>query len=614
MNLINLGRKAYFMQFKDIILFAIFIGSLATFINGNKYGLGNHIEQLPIVLRFLDSTYLTKDFFVNASSGFGPRFYYSKLLALLGTYFPLPIVCLFLTWLSNIAVCFITCIVARNLFKGSNFIAMMAGALVMSVASIDLGKASMLFDSYLTPQVLAMPFALLALWAGIKQRPLACVAPSVLISFIHPLMGILSGMIGLSTIGISILFKCNGENRIISQDTSKKILRLFLGTLILGLVTLFFWIIPQKETVSIDSTRFISILAHFRSPHHYVPSAFERNDYIGAICFLFIFAVSWKWWYDDISTDKVLARRLLIMIIIVLVLFIGGYIFVEIFPMRIWTIIQTFRMFFVVKWLGLIVLARTISHFIKKAHDSIKLSRGRFHCIGNGCLKIALSQKIIRSGIGIALSLASVILIVKSSAKEVYSLLLFVLISFWFLFFSKRKYGNLILIFFICGAVLWVSMNKNRRIPFSSHCFGRLQPSITLEDLKGPDIEIAKYARDNIHEDAVFITPPWLGIFRLIARRAIVVDYKAFPLSVDWAMVEWKERLSDCYGEVKGVGFAAGDEMDKQYRKITKDRLMFIAKKYGATYAVLYKETSVEFPVIFENNVYKIVEIEKNKR
>lgn len=170
MNLINSERKAYFMQLKDIIVFAIFIGSLATFVNGYKYGLGNHIEQPPIILRLLDSTYLVKDFFVNANAGFGSRFYYSRLLAFLGTYLPLPIIFLFLTLLSNIAVCFITCVVARNLFKGSNFAAMIAGALVMSVISIDLGGASMLFDSYFTPSVLAMPFALLALWTGIKQR------------------------------------------------------------------------------------------------------------------------------------------------------------------------------------------------------------------------------------------------------------------------------------------------------------------------------------------------------------------------------------------------------------------------------------------------------------
>ncbi len=600
MNIINLERRSGFIQFKDIILFAIFVGSLATFINGYKYGLGNHLGQIPIVLRLLDSMYLAKDFYVNTNSGFGPIFYYSRLLAFLGTYCPLPIVYLFLTWLSNISVCFITCIVARNLFAGSNFTAMIAGALVMSVASIDLGRASMLFDSYLTPQILAMPFALLALWAGIKQRPLVCVMLSAFSGLIHPLVGILSGMIGLSTIGVSILFKYGSENGITFQDTSKKILKLFLGMFILGLFTLLFWIIPQKGNVSIDSARFISIHAYFRHPHHYVPSTFERSDYIRTICFLFIFAVSWKWWYDDISTDKALARRLLITIIIVLVFFIGGYIFVEIFPSRIWTTIQAFRTFFVVKWLGLIVLARTISRFIKKAYNPIKL----YH----------QPQRIISLGIGIALLFTSTILIIKSNAKELYSLFLFILVSFWFLFFPKRKYGSIILIFLICSAIPLVSINKNRRIPFSSFSFGRLQPSITLEDLNGPDIEIARYARDNIPENSVFIVPPWFGIFRIVARRAIVVDFKAVPFSADWVLVEWKERLSSCYGEVQSIGFLAGDEMDKNYRGITKDRLILIANKYGVSYAVLYKETPSEFPVIFENNVYKIVEIEKNKR
>lgn len=593
-------RISHFTQLKDIILFAIFVGSLATFINGYKYGLGNHIGQTPIVLRLLDSTYLAKDFFVNTNSGFGPIFYYSRLLAFLGAYCPLPIVYLLLTWLSNISVCFITCIVARNLFAGSNFTAMIAGALVMSVASIDLGGASMLFDSYLTPQMLAMPFALLALWAGIKQWPLVCATLSAFSGLIHPLVGVLSGMIGLSTIGVSILFKYDGKTGITFQDATKKILKLLLGMFILGLFTLFFWIIPHKENVPIDSAQFINIIAYFRAPHHYIPSTFARDDYLRTACFLFISALSWKWWYDDTSTDKALARRLLITIITVFILFIGGYIFVEIFPLRAWTTIQTFRTFFVVKWLGLIVLASMINRFIKKTTNPIKL----YHA----------PQRIINLGIGITLLSAGGILIIKSNLKELYSQLLYILVLLWFLFFSKRKFGKLILILLICIAILWVSINKNRRIPFSSFSFGRLIPSITLEDLNGPDIEIARYARDNIPENSVFIVPPWFGIFRIVARRAIVVDFKAVPLSADLALAEWKERLSNCYGEVQGVGFAAGDEMDKQYKKITKDRLMFIAKKYGAAYAVLYKETPSEFPVIFENNVYKIVEIEKNKR
>ena len=161
---------------------------------------------------------------------------------------------------------------------------------------------------------------------------------------------------------------------------------------------------------------------------------------------------------------------------------------------------------------------------------------------------------------------------------------------------------------FLFVVILIFAVNRYNQIPFLSHYLNIFQPIVTLLDRKGPEVEIADYTRENIPEDAVFLTPPMLGRFRIEARRAIVVDFKSFPFQ-DWAMVEWKERLLDCYGKVKNTGFPAAQEMDELYKNITKEKILFVAKKYEISYAILYKETPSEFPTVFENDSYKIVNV-----
>ena len=622
---IKLDSEANSMQIKEVILFAVLIGTLATLLSGYQYGFGDQTEQRPQIFRQLDSSYLTQDFFVNATAGFGPRFYYSKFLAMLGSYCPMPILYLLLTLISNILIVFTTFLVARNLFHGSNLTAMMACILVMTVHSLQIGPGGQLYLTSLKPASLASPFAYLSLWAGIKRRPIICGVLSAFASIIHPTVGLEIGAIGLATAGLSVLLRLDNDNEHSPQRTFIEMGKVVAGVIVLGVFATFAWVIPYySQATSSDPMVVINIYGYFRGAHTTVPSSFGIRPYIALLCFLLAFAVSWKWWHDDASTDKTLARRILIPIIIVLLMFIGGYLFVEVFPSRLWVIAQIFRLTQIVLWLGLIVLAGTIARFLKR-NDAFEksysgwlllissLGHPLFMFLGHIVeilrerLKSLLPPRGIHLVLGIAM-IASIGLIGLGSTHEAFTLLLFVAISFCFLLLPRRWYRSFIPVLSLCVVILIFAVNRYYKTPFLSRYLDKLQPTITLSDVKDYEYTgVADYARENIREDAIFLTPAlYGGDFRIRARRAIVVDFKAPPPR---ALVEWRKRLLDCYGEVESRGFQAAREMNKLYKDITTERILSVAKKYGASHALLYQDTPSEFPVLFENELYKIVKI-----
>ena len=70
-----------------VLLFSILVGVMGT-LWGYRYGDGNQIEQLPIVMRAINPTYLANDFFTNVTQNAGPRAYFADFVARLARLLP----------------------------------------------------------------------------------------------------------------------------------------------------------------------------------------------------------------------------------------------------------------------------------------------------------------------------------------------------------------------------------------------------------------------------------------------------------------------------------------------------------------------------------------------
>lgn len=330
-------------------MLAVVFATVATLVFYKGYGRADQIEQLPIILRALDSGFLTQDFFTNVTEGAIARLHYSKLLAaLIQLTGSIPLLFLLITWISNIAIAQISFGITRDLFEGSARAGLFAVALVMAAYTFSLGWISVGSMWMLTPTTLVLPFVLAAVWALIKSKVVLAVSLCVVASAIHPLLGL--------EVGGILLFADVLRRVLLARSINGRQLTIWSACALLLGAAAYVLVYPQLTQEKIASPDFIYILATFRHPHHYVPSTFGWVEYVAAAVFLIVSAQAFlQWEAKHQNPEASIAVKVLATILLGLCL--PGYLLVEVWPVRLVTTAQLFRMLYIVKWLGLIFLA-----------------------------------------------------------------------------------------------------------------------------------------------------------------------------------------------------------------------------------------------------------------
>lgn len=117
-----------------------------------------------------------------------------------------------------------------------------------------------------------------------------------------------------------------------------------------------------------------------------------------------------------------------------------------------------------------------------------------------------------------------------------------------------------------------------------------LDPPVGVASEGGERDALYAWVRASTPVDAVFLTPPDLFRFRLIARRAIYADFKSPPLAPG-DLIEWHERLR------RMTGASATEKVPdhrKRWLEATGDELLGRARQLGADYLVLDRTPSHE--------------------
>lgn len=117
----------------------------------------------------------------------------------------------------------------------------------------------------------------------------------------------------------------------------------------------------------------------------------------------------------------------------------------------------------------------------------------------------------------------------------------------------------------------------------------------------GPDCALFDWVGKTTSVDAVFLVPPYMGWFRLIARRAVVADTQSPPLVPD-ELVAWYRRLC----AMVGAGDVRTHELvEERWDALSAAELETAVRSLGADYVVLDKQRTparLALPVVFEND------------
>ena len=135
-----------------------------------------------------------------------------------------------------------------------------------------------------------------------------------------------------------------------------------------------------------------------------------------------------------------------------------------------------------------------------------------------------------------------------------------------------------------------------------------------------PDhVAVCDFVRDPKHTpvDATFLVSPSDETFRLHARRAIVVNFKAVP-QLSGELAQWQERICDVLdiqklNELSSPYHATLKEMEKRYEALPDAHLSQVAQDYGARYILVRHRLGPEWDakVAFGSGEYVLYDRQK---
>lgn len=602
---------------QDLLLIIVFGCCFGAFIARYFLGYEGDHEQLPLLFRALDSSFIRNDFFTNTSDTFGPRYYFIEFIAGIARRVGFSEAYFRVAQFPNILTGIISGLFAYWLANRSKLAGLLAASIVLTIDCFNLGNSSEIRTYSAIPLHLAMPFLLLGIWSYIDQRFIMGTIAFILASFFHPLLAYGTAICLLTAHICLFNFQLAHEQNIRKKITLSLMLFLLCGTIL--------WYLPTDGSVKITDDEFIHILAFFRHPHHYVPSEFRVEQYflvltfsIASACALYIL----QNYYENIQK---LLPYFLIVYFLLLIGCVCGFIFVEIYPTRIFVTAQPFRFLYIFKWISFAIFAYLAKHTLETYKPPVSylsfltLAIGLLSAYTLCCavLLILLYEKKLKDYTLLSLaifliSLGATCIYLLNWRIELQAPYYILLLCILIVSSTIRQVKHAIAFVLLTG----LSFNffiKNLRddSPYKlAHNFFMYRPTRhTLEQY--PYIshrEISEALKTKTPVDAIIIAPQDFGWVRFLANRALVVDYKAFPFQ-DAAMKEWHERLQIVYGPTEKLGPEAYKDFENNYRNISDSKLSTLSEKYGSNFAILFKDTPSSFPTLFENNQFKIVNI-----
>ena len=601
-------RRRLDLSTRDITLLAVLT---ALPLLGYQFGVGNQVEQFPIVQRLRDPHFIAGDFYTDSAARFGPRYYYSLLLSVLTRIASLPVVVLLLTCAANLALALVTFAAARTRLGATAAGAAIAAALAVANSSFPLGLAAYLRYESFQPASLAVPLSLLGfVWLGDGKR-FAAVAAFFGAALFHPLIGPQAAMIAFAACALADLAARKPIGSLLAYVPSGA---LFATLLFVA------WVLPgtSSHEGSLSSEEFFAIFPAFRSPHHYLGTTFPLSHYVQLTAFVAAMAVLVV--QGRVGERSDLRTRLIFATGIVLILCAASLVLVDGLHNRIAASAQIFRALLLVKWAGFILFGAVAGRWLSSGRPL--LMAAPFAVL----VATGAAQSLVMLGVTLAVLLAERMPIGRRTEIALAAVLLIAVAGLTLQIGAREEAvraalaGLTIGLLYLAPIALLPAVTIALSLTLALIAFGWFnrelnlidrdifKPTYQWADVKGDDADIARWVKANTPPGTAWITPPQFEAFRLLAERPIVVDWTSIPFQED-AMREWRRRIRVVYGDVPGGGFVALQGLERNYRTITPERLAQLSVEFDAPFAVIDRRTPWPGAILYENGAYKAVSL-----
>ncbi len=509
------------------------------------FGSSNTAEQLSLIYRMQDSSYLINDWFVNVSDGMNVRFYSSSFILLLNKIIPSLSVLYFLLFLvSCFLISLATYFISNHFFKDKK-IALLTSFFVIFGANFTLGGVPIV-PTVIVSMIFSMVFVLWGFYFFLKEKYLLFSLMFGIAIFFHFLLG---GLI------FGILFLAEVFN---NPKGFKKYFQMSLFVILALLIISPIFISQLNTGLSLSGAEVVKILGEIRNPHHHMPFSWAPIVYAKFLFFFVLFWIAFKSFELEPGVKSIIKK----IVYIIIILFFLGTFFVEIIPISFFVKLQLFRVSLFLSFIGYLFI---VPYLYKKFEESFKkkLTLRVLYClflmvalfssplilialpiffIGEYIYKnqrdffnelnkkeiilismfpLTIAFLILFSGtINVMINQGIESVIVKSSIYMLF-------ISFMLVMLPRKNYLKvlgIVLIIFLTCLVFTI------RTPIITFAY---------EDSMQ---EMYDFIKNNTPIDTILLVPPYLEPFRLGTERAIAIDFKLCPYG-EKGLVEWYERL-----------------------------------------------------------------------
>ncbi|MBI2617083.1 hypothetical protein HYW55_03065 [Candidatus Gottesmanbacteria bacterium] len=543
------------MRVTKPLLFLLLIILTYPFLIKYVYVAHNQYEQIPLILRILDPSYLSNDWIVNVNSHFSPRYFFTLYIGTISRFIPLHLT-YFIHYILTIGlVTLATYYLAVKIFR-SSLTSILTTMFILFGQKYTLGGNDLVGRDFDPPRF-AFGLASSAITLFFYQKYLISSFLLSLATYIHPLIGFEVATVYFLTLAVIFLrIKLQGKSIYFQV---KKFISSFLLFSLLSSFSLITYLksFSSYSQITIDKETVVTILAKIRAPAHYLPSSWAISDFIlfglillaGFICFRLL-----------CRTMNFMEKWLLIIpVIFILILCLLASNSAEIDLLYPILFAQFFRLTVIIYWLFAILIYGTcFTHML--------VPRKKIIFLFLPVLPFFISHPEVITASGFT-----------------HSLYIFLAVTFplWIILLRKKVIG--IFVFSIFYVIVALSL-LFKNFPFH---FEQLYP------LPTPETKIASWARENTVPNAIFLTPLDFYTFRLTANRAIVVDWLVMPFEQS-AMVEWAQRIADV-SSIDSIFEISEEKARAGFKTITYERLTSLRRKYPFNYVIT--ESTINLPL-----------------